>query len=218
MAAVLFLSLSVCSTAQHTDSGLLEAVRWYTGEAGMVDDRRARELLEGAASDGDALSVMWLARVYSTGRMTFAADKPRAIELAVAVIDEVEQLAMAGNAEANFLMGTAYAEGLGKPVDAAAAVYWYRRAAAAGVTLAQHNLGNVYESGTGVVQSDTEAARWWRLAADKGDAITQLRLGEAYEQGRGVERDLESALYWYQESARRGNQAATAALARLQVP
>ncbi|NKB32759.1 MAG: hypothetical protein GKR91_06640 [Pseudomonadales bacterium] len=212
---LLILTLISC-VAIITDPDLTEAIRWYTGEAGRVDDVKARNLLERAAADGDALSVMWMARVYSTGRMTFAADKPRAIEIADTVIDEVERLANAGVGEANFLMGTAYAEGIGKPLDPVAAVAWYRKAAALENTLAQHNIGNVYASGTGVVQSDAEAINWWLIAAEKGDAIPQLRLGEMYEQGRGVNRDLEQAIYWYRESANRGNTNARQALIRLQ--
>ena len=198
-----------------TDPDLLAAIHWYTGEAGRVDDDRARQLLEQAAADGDPISVMWIARVYSTGRMTFPEDKARAIEIANSVIDEVERLAISSVAEANFLMGTAFAEGLGKPVDPVQAVTWYRRAAAMDNTLAQHNIGNVYASGTGVPQSDSEAVSWWLLAAEKGDAIPQFRLAEMYELGRGVAKDIEQALYWYRESMERGNSNSAAALDRL---
>lgn len=218
LSCMLLIGLFVvaCVSRVAPDPALTEAIRWYTGEAGVVDDVRARKLLERAAADEDALSVMWLARVYSTGRMTYPADKAQAIELASTVINAVEKLALAGVGEANFLMGTAYAEGLSVEVDPAAAVTWYRRAAALDITLAQHNLGNVYAAGSGVPQSDSEAVRWWRIAAEKGDAITQYRLAQMYELGKGVEQNLTQALTWYEESARRGNQNAAAALERLQ--
>lgn len=210
------LALMVLGCAAISPQAQLEeSVRWYTGESGSVDDPRARRLLELSAVDGNALSVMWLARVYSTGRMTFDADKDRAVRLASSVIDEVEVMANQGNSEAMLLLGTAYAEGLAKEVDPELAVRWYRDAAALNNTLALHNLGNVYASGTGVVQNDELAAQWWLRAAEKGDAIPQLRLGTIYEQGRGVEKDIDEALRWYSDSARRGNQAAAAALKRL---
>lgn len=214
-AFLLFCLLQACTSVVSTDPDLLAAIHWYTGEAGRVDDDRARQLLEQAAADGDPISVMWIARVYSTGRMTFPEDKARAIEIANSVIDEVERLAISSVAEANFLMGTAFAEGLGKPVDPVQAVTWYRRAAAMDNTLAQHNIGNVYASGTGVPQSDSEAVSWWLLAAEKGDAIPQFRLAEMYELGRGVAKDIEQALYWYRESMERGNSNSAAALDRL---
>ena len=213
---LLTLFLTNCASRIDPDPELIEAIRWYTGEAGTVDDVRARNLLESAAADGDALSLMWLARVYSTGRMTYPADKAKAVEIASGVIIEVEGLAFAGVGEASFLMGTAYAEGLAVPVDPIAAVAWYRKAAAENITLAQHNLGNVHAAGTGVEQSDSEAVRWWLLAAQKGDAIPQFRLAQMYEQGKGVQQNPALALRWYRESASRGNRNAATALERLQ--
>jgi TPR repeat protein len=208
-----YLLLAACTHPQN--SSLAEAIKWYTGEMGMVDDRRARQLLESAVETGEPLAMMWLARVYSTGRMTFPADKPKAVTIAESVIAEIETLAHNANTEAMFLMGTAFAEGLAKPIDHSLAVFWYRQAADKGNTLAIHNMGNVYASGTGVPQSDEQAVKWWREAATKGDAIPQLRMATMYEQGRGVKRDLEQAVGWYSQSADRGNQAAAAALVRL---
>ena len=201
--------------AQNIDPLLIEAVRWYTGETGRVDDVKARALLEEAVLDDDVLSRMWLARVYSTGRMTYEADKARAQTLAEAVIADIEMLADSGLAEAQFLMGTAYAEGLGKVVDAELAVDWYHKAAAQGHVLAQHNLGNVSYSGTGTDQDYAQAVYWWQLAAAQGDAIPQYRLGNMYEEGLGVIRDPAMAEYWYREAASRGNANAAAALEKL---
>ena len=212
----LFILIASCSTLEsQPDERLMEAIRLYTGEAGAVNDQRARELLLQSVNTGHPISMMWLARVYSTGRMTFEEDKAKAIAIASSVISDIEQLAKAGVAEANFLMGTAYAEGLGKPVDPQLAVHWYRRAAEQGNTLARHNMGNVYAAGNGVQQSDELAVYWWRLAAEKGDAIPQYRLAEMYEKGLGVKQDLEVARFWYAESAGRGYENAARALSRL---
>jgi len=212
MALTIFGCVAIGPQAQ-----LGESIRWYTGESGRVDDSRARRLLERSAQDGNALSVMWLARVYSTGRMTFSADKPRALRLAESVIGDIEMMANQGDSEAMLLMGTAFAEGLGKEVNLELAVSWYRKAAEKNNTLALHNLGNAYASGTGAPQNDELAARWWLRAAHKGDAIPALRLGTVYEQGKGVDKDFDEAIYWYSESARRGNRTAAAALERLSV-
>jgi len=213
LCAAIFLTACVGKTTVLSE--LEESIRWYTGEAGSVDDTRARLLLERAAASGDVLATMWLARVYSTGRMSFPEDKIKAIEIAGAVIADVERLANEGVGEANFLMGTAYAEGLAVAVDPIRAITWYHKAAALNITLAQHNLGNVYASGIGVPQSDADAVYWWSLAAEKGDAIPQFRLAEMYEQGRGVKQDIEEAVRWYRESHSRGNQNAATALERL---
>ena len=210
----LLMSCSVPPTA--SDVLLAESIRWYTGENGKVDQFLARDLLEQSVTQGDSLSVMWLARVYISGRMTFPQNQHRAQKLASSVADKIETLAHEGNAEAMFLLGTAYAEGLGRTQDESAGVRWYLAAAEKGHTLAQHNLGNVYFEGIGVQQSDQLAVQWWTLAANSGDTIPQVRLAEMYEQGRGVPKNISTALCWYRKAAQRGDKNAAAALARLQ--
>ena len=210
------VALTTCAAdPPAVDPNLAEAIRWYTGVSGRVDNEQARALLLQAASDGDAVSRMWIARVYSRGRMGFEENVDSARTIAHAAMAGVEAAAEQGGAEAAFLMGTAYAEGLGKDQNDEVAVDWYRRAADMGNVLAQHNMGNVYFSGTGVQQNDSLAAHWWAKAASQGDAIPQFRLGTMYEQGRGVARDLDQARRWYEESASRGYSDAVEALALL---
>ena len=213
----LLLLAAGCSPAPvDPDPALLEAIGWYTGVAGSVDDARAHELLEQAVDRGGPLELMWLARVHSTGRMGFPRDEDRARAIAAEVIGEVERAAEAGVLEAVFLMGTAYDEGLGKPVDPGQAAVWHRRAAERRHVLGAHNLGNQYAAGRGVEEDPALAAEWWLRAAERGDAITQLRLGEAYESGRGVPLDLDRAREWYGRAAAAGNAQAREALERLE--
>lgn len=216
--ALALSALAACAGTDPLDPELAQSIRWYTGETGTVDDERAHQLLDSAASDNDPLSLMWVARAYSTGRMGFPADKDQAVTIAASVIARVEKLAEAGHAEAMFLMGTAHAEGLAKTQDPFTAILWYRQAADQKHVLAQHNIGNAYSSGSGVEQSDELAALWWELAAQQGDAITQFRLGQLFEQGRGVPQDTRQALRWYLDSASRGNVDAKQALTRLREP
>ena len=213
----LLLLAAACSPASaDPDPALVEAIDWYTGVAGSVDDARAHELLEQAVDRGGPLELMWLARVHSAGRMGFPRDEDRARGIAAEVIGEVERAAEAGVLEAVFLMGTAYDEGLGKPVDPGQAAIWHRRAAERRHVLGAHNLGNQYAAGRGVEEDPALAAEWWLRAAERGDAITQLRLGEAYESGRGVPLDLDRAREWYSRAAAAGNAQAREALERLE--
>ena len=216
-AVVSLLAVAACAPPPvEPDPALLEAVDWYTGVAGQVDEARARELLSAVADRGDPLGLMWLARVHSTGRMGFPHDEERARDLAGTVIQEVQRAAESGVLEAVFLMGTAFDEGLGKPVDPVRAASWHRRAATRGHVLGAHNLGNAYAAGRGVARDDARAVEWWTRAAEQGDAITQLRLGEAYEAGRGVAPDLIQAREWYGRAADAGNRQALEARERLQ--
>ena len=197
------------------DPLLVQVIGLYTGTSGKVDDPHAHELLLDAAADGDALSQMWLARVYSRGRMLFEEDRAKAGELAAAVIDDVRRLADADHAEAAFLMATAYAEGLGVEASQETSMAWYFRAADLNNALAQHNLGNAYREGNGAPRDDDMAAYWYHRAAEQGDAWPAYWLGVMYENGEGVPRDREEALRWYRDSAGRGNSDAKQALARL---
>jgi TPR repeat protein len=195
---------------------LAEAIGYYTGTGGQVDDARAHDLLLEAVADDDVLARMWLARCYSRGRMLFERDEDRARELARTVLDEVRGLATEGSGEATFLIGTAYAEALGVDADPARAIAWYHRAAQLGNVLAQHNLGNAYRSGDGVVQDAGIAAFWYQQAGRQGDALPAFWLGQMFEQGEGVAPDRDEALRWYGVAAERGNTRAQEALARLQ--
>ena len=149
--------LAGCVAPPDLNPDLSASIAWYTGAAGHVDDNRARLLLERAAASEDTLAIMWIARVHSTGRMGFARDLDLARQVAGGVIADVERLAKADVAEAGFLMGTAFAEGLGKTTDPVAAASWYERAALLGNMLAQHNMGNIYAAGTGVPEDELES-------------------------------------------------------------
>ena len=59
-----------------------------------------------------------------------------------AAFKECAPRAKAGSAEAQFYVGSMYANGDGVPKDAVQAVSWYRKAAEQGNASAQFNLGN----------------------------------------------------------------------------
>lgn len=221
-AVVALLSLVVPASDGHAqprvDARVQEAIGWYTGTAGRVDEPRARTLVEAAATSGDVLGRMWLARAYSRGRMGYPRDEARARAIADALVEAVRRQAALGVTEAGFLMGTAYDEGLGVAEDPAVALEWFQKAAADGHTLAEHNIGNAYAAGRGVAADPAAAVTWWLKAAAKGDAVPQFRLGEAYEAGRGAAKDLAAARRWYADAASRGHAGAKAALERLGGP
>ena len=155
------LVLSTAAAAQQgqegqVDPSLEEAIRWYTGVGGEVDDRRARTLLLEAVADDDPISRMWLARCHSRGRMFFEHDKALADSIAASVLDRVHALALQDVAEAAFLMGTANDEGLAMEPDPALAAAWFHRAADQAHVLSQHNLGNAYAR----AEVSPKATRW----------------------------------------------------------
>ena len=105
-------------------------------------------------------------------------------------------LAEKGDAEAQYSLGTLYAEGKGVEQNDATAFLWFQRAANQGVAAAQYNVGASYATGAGIGKSDVDAARWFRRAADKGMPFAQLNLGLLYAAGNGVPQDDVEAYKW----------------------
>jgi TPR repeat protein len=105
-------------------------------------------------------------------------------------------LAEAGNAPAQYLLGSLYVEGNGVERDDATAFMWFLRAANQGDAAAQYNVGASYSGGKGAPQSYVDAAKWFRRAADQGVVFAQLNLGLLYAAGNGVSQDSVEALKW----------------------
>jgi TPR repeat protein len=112
--------------------------------------------------------------------------------------------AQAGNAEAEFVYGEAFANGSGVPQSDSAARDWLLKAARQGHMLAQYSLGLLYASG-GVVADDQQAAYWLEQAAQQGSSQAQSELGLLYAAGRGVDKDLEKAYLWETLAALQGD-------------
>jgi TPR repeat protein len=123
--------------------------------------------------------------------------------------------ANAGNADAEFRVGTQYELGARVKKDPAQAADWYRKAAEKGDLRAQHSLGVLYESGSGVPADAATAAGWYRKAAEKGFAPAQFSLGLCYVHGKGVPQDYQQALSWYESAAQQRNSDALLNLAYL---
>ncbi len=79
----------------------------------------------------------------------------------VKAYEQFRTLAEQGNADAQWDLGTMYANGQGAPKDYAEAVKWFSKAAEQGLAGAQFNLGIMYYNGTGVPQDYAEAVKWF---------------------------------------------------------
>jgi TPR repeat protein len=107
-----------------------------------------------------------------------------------------QPLAEKGDANAQFYLGTLYAEGQGVAHDDATAFKWFERAANQGNAVAQYNVGASYAAGTGIALSYPDAAKWFRRSADQGMVFAQINLGLLYAAGNGVPKDNVEALKW----------------------
>ena len=106
------------------------------------------------------------------------------------------EAAEAGDADAQFNLGTRHAQGQGVATSDTLAVQWLRRAADQGHTRARLNLGMMYLRGRGVAEDPEAATDWFRLAAADGYPDAMHNLGAAYANGTGVMRDAARAYMW----------------------
>jgi TPR repeat protein len=120
------------------------------------------------------------------------------------VVAKVLAKAKAGDAGAQFNLGTFYAYGAGVPKNETQAAIWFRKAAVQGDALAQVELGVAYERGNGVPQDYAQAAVWYRKAGEQGYADAQYNLGLLYAFGQGVPQDYAQAAVWYRRAAMQG--------------
>ena len=109
-------------------------------------------------------------------------------------------LADQGNADAQYRIGSMYAEGKGVERNDATALTWFQRAAERGNPAAQYNVGASYAAGVGIAQNDGEAAKWFKRAAEQGMPFAELNLGLLYAAGRGVPQNNVEAMAWLQIS------------------
>lgn len=114
------------------------------------------------------------------------------------------QLAVFGDADAQFEIGNMYYTGENLPQDYGTAVDWYRLAAKQGHPYAQNNLGAMYQTGEGVQQDYGDSVKWYRLAAEQGYAAAQANLGMMYAKGEGVPQDYKEAYAWLNIAAAKG--------------
>jgi TPR repeat protein len=101
------------------------------------------------------------------------------------------------------------------PLNAAAALAWFRRAAAKASLTAINNMALLYFYGLGVHQSYAQAAMLLKQSAGKGDADAQNKLGGMYDDGLGVARDPRRAKALYLNSAAQGYAPAIVNLGRM---
>jgi TPR repeat protein/serine/threonine protein kinase/lipoprotein NlpI len=93
----------------------------------------------------------------------------------------------------------------GQSRDYAAALNYYRQAAALGSLEAENQIGVIYMAGLGVPPDHAEAHKRFRKAAEHHFAGAQNHLGLCYMQGIGVTRDYAKAMEWFQRAANQGS-------------
>ena len=113
--------------------------------------------------------------------------------------------AEAGDAEAQFNLGIAYARGEGVSEDMFKAARWIKKAAEKNYAKACSQLGGMYYFGDGLLINKEEASKWWKKAADLGDTKAQFNIGLMLFKGDGIRPDEKKALEWFTKAANQGH-------------
>jgi TPR repeat protein len=164
----------------------------------------AAQALEYAATQGDALALWKLGRMYADGDGV-PHDELKAFEYFSKIADESEELGPESpNAgvvsSALVALGSYFLEGIKNSYvkrDYARAHEMFHTAASLyGDPNAQYNLARLYLDGVGVPADVRQAARWFNLAAEKGHRQAQALLGHLLANGEGVPRQRALGLMW----------------------
>jgi TPR repeat protein len=133
------------------------------------------------------------------------APTPRAVALVhvrhQSPLDRLTALAEAGNANAEFVVGTRYLNGESGEKDSAAAVHWLTLSAVHGQPMAQYLLGTLYQRGVGTPVDMATAMQWYEAAAVQGNRKAMHDLAIAYADGSGGAKNPQEAARWFSRAA-----------------
>ncbi len=143
---------------------------------------------------------------YETGHAAFGrGDFKTALEILL-------PLARANDAQAQLLLGKAYALGAGVPRDGAEADRWFAKAVRSGI-FEHWRIGDLYMGGKGVPKDVGKAIRWYEKGAGDGEPWAMDSLGELYRHGKGVAVDYPRAFSYHTAAIAAGGQYGHAGLA-----
>jgi TPR repeat protein len=140
----------------------------------------------------------------------------KAKALNVEDLQGLEDMAAAGNPEAQTTLALAYHAGVLLKQNDAEALRLLHKAADHDFMAAEESLGILAETGIGTQQpSPSEAIEWYKKAVRQGSLDAATNIGLMYAQGRGVPRDAVEALNWLRQAAEGGDATAQYNLALL---
>jgi TPR repeat protein len=189
---------------QGTYSSARDAVRSGVRDYNAGDKVGAARALEFAATQGHALALWKLGRMYAAGDGV-PHDDLKAFEyfskIADDNADETPDSSNAGVVASAFVaLGGYFLEGIKgsyvKPDPRRAYEMFHYAASYFGDSHAQYSLARLYLDGTGVEKDARQAARWFNLAAEKGHHQAQALLGHLLVSGQGVPRQRATGLMW----------------------
>ncbi|MBJ9984273.1 sel1 repeat family protein [Acinetobacter sp. S40] len=115
-------------------------------------------------------------------------------------VNDLMKAAKAGQAGAQFYLGSHYQYGKDVAKDEKQAFAWFKAAADQGLSPAQLNVGRMYADGVGVSKNEAMARKYFEKAASNGDNRASYNLAMMEEQ----KKNYQGAYQWYELSTRDG--------------
>ena len=164
--------------------------------------------------DGEQISIY--AMSYECQNLQGVAnDESYPLEERDEVTEQLEQLAEAGDAHAQYIIGTAYRNGGLLIPDTVKAQKLLERAAEQDLDAAQYALGKLYLSDDADVHDPAKGIYWLKRSADNGNDFAAYRLGKEYLSGENVSKDTSTAAEYLWQAANNGNPYAQYLLGKL---
>lgn len=129
--------------------------------------------------------------------------------------EQLGRLADAGDAYAQYIIGTAYRDGGLLIPDTAKAQKLLERAAEQDLDVAQYALGKLFLSDEADVHDSAKGIYWLKRSADNGNDYAAYRLGKEYLSGVHATKDVETAVFYLNQAANNGNAYAQYLLGKL---
>ncbi len=120
-------------------------------------------------------------------------------------INDYQQKANNGDAEAQYQLGLCYAKGLGVEKNFRESARYWLQASKQQHAQALVGLGKLFEKGVGVPQDYTKAYQCYHAATAQNLAEAKVRLAMLYMQGFGVEQDPKKAVQLFIQAAEQGD-------------
>ena len=122
-----------------------------------------------------------------------------------ATIEQLQERADSGDAEAQYQLGAMYGNADGVERDFEKAFPFFSAAAEQNHPGGQNGVGNCYLHGLGVEQDFEKAIQYLKLAAEQGFAKSQITLADCHNFGIGVPQDYAEAVKWFRLAADQGD-------------
>ena len=129
--------------------------------------------------------------------------------------EQLEQLADAGDAHAQYIIGMAYRDGGLLIPDTVKAQKFLKHAAEQDLDAAQYALGKLYLSDDADIHDSAKGIYWLKRSADNGNDFAAYRLGKEYLSGKNTVKDAETAVSYLRQAADNGGTYAQYLLGKL---